>query len=115
MPSTRPAIMREMILAGWRGNTTLAKAFWGYFVFGQFLMAAAILILLSPALLFGETVFESVKLITYPLYYAFLVWAMVSIWRCSPNTKYRAFSVASRLFVALYSLLWVVAILQQSP
>ena len=105
--------MREIILTAWQGKTSLAKAFWGNFVLGQFVAALAITAIFSSALLFGEKAIEAVKFVTWPLYYAFLVWAMVSIWKCSPNTKRRAFSVAAKVFVVLYSLLWVVASLQE--
>jgi hypothetical protein len=105
--------MREIIRTAWQGKSSLAKAFWGNFVLGQFVVAVAIIVLFSPALLFGDKAVEAVKFITWPLYYVFLVWAMVSIWKCAPNTKHHAFSVAAKVFVVLYSLLWVAAFLQE--
>jgi len=105
--------MREIILTAWQGKASLATAFWGYFVLGQILAALAILVLASPALLFGAKGIEAATYITWPLYYVFLVWAMVSIWKCSPNTKRRLFTVAAKVFVVLYSLLWLIASLQE--
>jgi hypothetical protein len=104
--------MRKIILTAWQGKTSLAKAFWGYFVLGQFVVALAIIVIFSPAALWGAKGVETISFITWPLYYAFLVWAMVSIWKCSPNTKRQLFTVAAKIFVVLYSLLWVVAFLQ---
>lgn len=105
--------MREIIRTGWQGKVSLAKAFWGNFVLGQFVVASAIIVLFSPALLLGDQAVEAVKFITWPLYYVFLVWAMVGIWRCAPNAKRPAFSVTAKVFVVLYSLLWLVAFLQE--
>lgn len=105
--------MREIIVTAWQGKTSLAKAFWSNFVLGQFLVAFAIVVLFSPALLFGAKGVGIATFVTWPLYYAFLVWAMVGIWKCSPNTTHQLLTLAAKVFVVLYSALWVIAFFQE--
>ena len=97
--------MREIILTAWQGKASLAKAFWCYFVLGQFLVGLALIVLASPSLLFGDKGIEVATYITWPFYDLFLIWVMVSIWKCSSNTKSQLFTVLAKIFVVLYSLL----------
>lgn len=105
--------MHEIIVSAWEGKASLAKAFWSYFVFGQFVVALAIVIFFSPLFLLGNNGTHLATFITWPLYYAFLVWAMVGIWKCSPNTTRQQFTIAAKVFVILYSSLWVLAFFQE--
>ena len=105
--------MREIIVTAWEGKASLAKAFWSNFVLGQFLVAFTIVVLFSPSLLFGNMGTHLATFISWPLYYAFLVWAMVGIWKCSPNTTRRPLTIAAKVFVVLYSALWVIASFQE--
>lgn len=102
--------MHEIIVSAWEGKASLAKAFWGYFIFGQFVVALAIIIFFSP---FSNKGVHLATFVTWPLYYAYLVWAMVGIWRCSPNTPRQLLTIAAKVFVVLYTSLWVIALFQE--
>ena len=104
--------MGGFIFSAWRGRVTLAKAFWGYFVLGQILVGLTILAFSIPALLFGVEGIETVTSVTFPLYDLFLVWALVGIWKCAPNTTRQPFSLAAKAFVIIFTVLWVAASVQ---
>jgi hypothetical protein len=104
--------MSDIIFSTWQGKVSLAKAFWGYFVLGQILLSLTIVALSLPSLLFGVEGIEKVSTVTFPIYDVFLVWALVGIWKCSPNTRRQPFSIAAKAFVILFSSLWVVASVQ---
>ena len=104
--------MSDIIFSAWQGKISLAKAFWGYFILGQILVSFTIIVFSLPSLLFGLEGLETVTSITFPLYDVFLVWALVGIWKCSPNTARQIFSTAAKAFVILFSSLWVAASVQ---
>ena len=104
--------MRDIIFSAWQGNVSLTKAFWGYFVLGQIMVGLAIVAFSLPSVFFGMEGIETVSSITFPLYDVFLVWALIGIWKCSPNTTRQIFSIVAKTFVILFSSLWVVASVQ---
>lgn len=101
--------MHEIIVSAWEGKASLTKMFWGYFIAGQLVVALGIVILFSPLHFFGNIA----AFIAWSLYFAFLVWAMVGIWKCSLNTTRQSFTIAAKVFVILYSSLWVIALFQE--
>lgn len=92
-----------LIKESFLGRESLGTAFWRNFILGQFFLGAIILVIGGIAyLLIGDYALH-LTVITYPLWYAFLIWAMVSIWRCAKNTQSSIWLYSSRAFVVLYS------------
>jgi len=104
--------LRGIVQKGWSGEASLKSAFWGYFFLGQFAVCLLIVLVAAPFLLFGEQVQHLAFFITYQIYFGFLVWAMVSVWRCSKNSTIKIYSYMSQVFVVLYSGLWVLGYVQ---
>jgi len=104
--------LKSIIKAGWNGEANLSSAFWLYFVGGQFAVTLALILVISPTLLMGAEATKTAKLVTYPIYFSFLAWAMVSIWRCANNVSYRVWGILAKTFVVVYVGLWVLGYVQ---
>lgn len=99
--------MLKILTSAWQGKASLSSAFWGNFFIGQFFAAVPLIIILSPALKIQGKWYESTAgVLTLILYFAYFVWAMVGIWRCSKNTRSKLWSVLARAFTLLYSAQW---------
>ena len=106
--------LKEQIVNSFLGKESLSIAFWQNFFLGQFVLAiSAFGIAAILYLLIGENA-GYLKVLTYPLWYLFLMWAMISIWRCANNTKHRIWLYTSRLFVVLYSSGVVLGVIQNA-
>src|SRR5258706_12832451 len=107
--SPRPSRIR----AAWRGEGTLAWAFWGFNFGGGMLLAvvgAFGFLFLIPFTL-GEhrsvlesPVFRSYLLIVFLAYFAYVVAWVVMIWRCSFNVGWRGWGYVGRSVMFLWLL-----------
>jgi hypothetical protein len=81
----------------WHGQETLFQTFWVYGVLINaifFACGVAAGYLRMPALLTPLA----------PLYIAYMVWLMVSLWRCAFNAKWRGWDYLARVWVVLVSI-----------
>ena len=60
--------LRRIIKSGWNGDAELSSAFWLYFVCGQFAVALALVMLVSPTVLIGSGATQATKVVTYPIF-----------------------------------------------
>lgn len=104
--------LQQIILRGWKGEASLATAFWGYFILGQLEVGLALITLFSPLLLLGQKGIAIGKFFTYPAYWAFLAWALVSIWGSASNTQSKFWGRTAKGFVILYSFVWAAATME---
>lgn len=99
-PSSRAASALFLVRC-WRGEARLWQAFWLTFVLGYVLLnvlsVAAIAMMASFMNTFGLIVFGTTVLLNV----AFLIFALISVWRCAPNTDYAPMNAAARIVVVL--------------
>lgn len=82
------------IVSSWKGLERLWKAFWGNYFLGNFVIGRLGL---------GELALESdnlaISLVFLVLVASFLIWAVVSVWRCAKNTEYKILGYLARIIV----------------
>jgi len=93
--------VRLLICESWQGKRPLYKVFWVYTVLGSFAVTFAFLLFLwiaslLPALLGLIAIFGMVLgLIIWN------IWALVSVWRCAPNSTAPAYKYLARGYIVL--------------
>ena len=99
-PSSHPRSAYFLVRC-WRGEARLWQAFWLTLVLGYVLLnvlsIAAIATMASLMNTAGLIVFGATILLNV----AFLVFALISVWRCAPNTDYAPMNAAARVVVVL--------------
>jgi hypothetical protein len=100
----------------WQGKRKLSSAFWRVGVAGTLFIFIALLAAAIAGNLLQTLTGPPNKSIFYITYFVVLgVWqifAWVSIWRCSKNTKWIVWTYSARLVVIAFALLFILNILQ---
>jgi ABC-type transport system involved in cytochrome c biogenesis permease component len=92
----------------WQGSARLWQAFWLVGVLGMLLVVTVGF--LGSFMLMGA--FQSdalVGVLLLPLLLGYLVFASVSVWRCSHNTNHSTWGVVARIIVVIVVLVWGLA------
>jgi hypothetical protein len=99
-PSSHPRSAFFLVRC-WRGEARLWQAFWLTLVLGYVLLnvlsIAALATMASLMNTSGLIVFATTLLLNV----SFLVFALISVWRCAPNTDYAPMNAAARVVVML--------------
>jgi hypothetical protein len=97
---------RSSIARFWRGQARLWQAFWLLLVLGYVAMVTLFLVAVALFSSANPTILIIVLVAASTVNIAFFVFALVSVWRCAPNTNTPALtSVARILVLALVALL----------
>lgn len=91
--------VKEIILKGWRGEERMWKVFWFYYVLFSFVIVIAYMpkfILESQGVALSVTVHAAYSLTLLIVLVAWLVWIVVSLWRCAFNNEWRVWGYLVR-------------------
>jgi hypothetical protein len=91
---------RNLFISLWAGEEKLWKAYWLFFVVGNYAFSA-----LAELLLRVESKFILIAyLITLIAYF---IWSVIAVWKCAPNTSSKLWTYLARLIVTLGSVVAV--------
>ncbi len=95
----------------WRGEKTLARVFWVYgILYGAGLKIAMGGIILALVSLSDSN--DLIGIVSIPIaiiYFIYVIWILVSIWRSAFNTKYKFWGYVARLYVIIMPLIFIIS------
>jgi len=100
VPSAEPRSAYFLVRC-WRGEARLWQAFWLTLVLGYLLLNVATAIVMVALTALMNTTGLIVFAIAVVFNVSFLVFALVSVWRCAPNTDSPPMNAAARVVVVL--------------
>ena len=83
----------------WNGKEKLWKAFWLIGMLGRIIVALIVIIFLQIGQIIGLTWSIAILSILFILIY--IIWSVVSIWRCAFNTKNKNWGHAARIIISM--------------
>lgn len=89
----------------WTGKARLWQAFWICGIAGKFLVFG-IIAAIGPLIWHGPKDNMLTNILLGGLFLAYLIFALVSVWRCSPNVGLVPLGALAKVFVVLSILLW---------
>ena len=97
--------MLSFLVASWRGQERLYKVFW---VYGF----AIHLVFFAVGVAAGYLGAPAILLPLVPLYLAYSVWLLVSMWRCAGNVDWSGWTYLARIWVGIACVGWGVKLFQ---
>ena len=97
--------MLSFLVTSWRGQERLYKVFW---VYGF----AIHLVFFAVGVAAGYLGAPAILLPLVPLYLAYSVWLLVSMWRCAGNVDWSGWTYLARIWVGIACVGWGVKLFQ---
>ena len=92
----------------WQGSARLWQAFWLVGVLGKLLVVTVAY--LGSFMLMGVTSNDILVFVfLIPLLLGYLVYAVVSIWRCASNAHHIFWGIIARILVLITAAVWIIA------
>lgn len=91
---------RNFFVSLWGGEEKLWKAYWLFFVAGNYVLSGLAELLLN----FGNKFLLIAYLITIIVYF---IWSVIVVWKCAPNTSSKIWTYLARVIVTLGSVVAV--------
>ncbi len=99
-------LMLEFLKKSWNGSEKLWKVFWLYYFLVNIVLNIALKML--PGF-FGSLP----NLLAIPIMvivWAYIVWILVSLWRCAFNTEWKVMGYVVRVIVVIFAVLTVLSL-----
>ncbi|MEZ0262369.1 MAG: hypothetical protein ACAH80_15295 [Alphaproteobacteria bacterium] len=95
----------ELLKRAWRGKEESWIVFWIYGCIAGFLLFTVAGLIGWLVLKFAPAAYKTVSILLFPCWLSYLVWIVVSSWRCAFNTKTKLWGYVLRILIVVVPLI----------